>query len=177
MRKTIKALLVGVLLVACTHANAQTDDSTRKIEQILYGGLKTIKSFGFIHVNVEGTERQAQKNEIGLSGDDMTGFLRLRFKNNFAQIPFREDLSALGKPEAEQVVVGYLWCQVWTVGDSYPVAYHVQCRMGNMKNLQILSDANLGYGNKDAAIRAVHNALDRIVTNFAKTFFRVRGEI
>ncbi len=53
---------------------------------MFYAAFKPVDSFGLIIVQFEGDDAPA----IGLSKEDLTDFLKLRFKNNFAKIPLRD---------------------------------------------------------------------------------------
>ena len=67
---------------------------------------------------------------IGLRERELTDFLRLRFRNSFAATPFRSR-QFRDVPPPELAATGLLWCDVWTVGTDYPVAYHVECQLGS----------------------------------------------
>lgn len=147
------------------------------LDKLLYGDLGKIKSFFMIYARVEGTDpAKRDKNEIGLDDDQLTEFLRLRFKNNFAQIPYKENYD-YDMPVKEREEMGLLWCRAWTVGSTYPIAYHVKCMIGSKEKAEIISDETLGLGSRDVALQAIRSSMDRMVTKFAVMLFRMRGEI
>lgn len=164
-------IFLSAYLPVFAHAQQTPEDWQKKFEEILYGDLKKIESFGFIHVHVKNEE----KNKIGMKSEGLTDYLKLRYKNNFSTVAFKSDVF----PDKEEVKpkVGYLWCGVWTVGDNYPVAYHVECKLGSWKKSDILEDAVLGYGTKENIPESIRKTLDQIVSRFAIQFYKVRGEM
>ena len=163
--------LVGPVAAATT-LNAQTQPS---LEEIFYGAFKPVESFGHITLRFEGDDAKA----IGMSEEDLTNLLKLRFKNNFAKIPYRDPGPKANelyvKPEGAKV--GLLWCQVWLVGTDYPIAYHVECKAGTFKDVQVWHNAVLGYGSKQTVPDRVRAALGKIVEALAVSFFKARGEL
>lgn len=141
------------------------------MDEVLYGPLKQIEYFGFIHVHI----KNAGDQKLGMSSEDLTDFLKLRYKNNFANVAYRDEGNLLGVQNADRV--GYLWCGVWTVGTDFPVAYHVECKCGSMSNPTTLTDAVLGYGNKKNVPESIRQALDSMVSKFAIQFFKTRKEM
>lgn len=178
LRKIISA--AAILFAVNTFAQ-QPSASTGlgDLEKRLYGELAAIKYFGNINVVVEGTDvlKPNSKNAIGLSSEDLTQYLRLRYRNNFADVPYREIDYSKFPPASERPNIGNLWCKAWTVGDNYPVAYYVECKMGTLMKFDVGHDAALGYGNASTTKDEIRKSIDRMVTEFAQLFFRVRGEL
>lgn len=84
---------------------------------------------------------------IGLNSGDLTKYAKLRFKNNFSYIDYiEEDIldNCILLPEIEQKKIGSLFITVWTVGEDYPIAYHVECKVGSCFT-SFWKDACLGY--------------------------------
>jgi hypothetical protein len=156
MRKCVAALLAGAVLVLAPRA-AIAQQNLTEFEKAMYGDLAAVQSFGFISAYVQNTDpgKGTSKNEIGLSTDELKQYLRLRFRNNFANIAYKP--VTMGTPdcpsEMDQAKAGYLWCGVWTVGTDFPVAYHVDCRIGTLKRYQITNSAYLGYGKQESRDR------------------------
>jgi hypothetical protein len=170
---------IGLLLIALSTPAAfgQSNDSQmREFEQFMYGDLKNISRFAFVYAHIKNTDG-TKASDIGLTSGDMTSYLRLRFRNNFANVKFEADDKFFSKSETDRSKMGYLWCGIWTVGTNYPVAYHAQCIMGTGAKLRLVEDEVLGYANKENAIAEIKKALDDMLARFATTFFRVRGEI
>jgi hypothetical protein len=171
--------LIALLATSATFAqwdvfSKMTPEEQRAaIDQALFGAFKKVDSFGSIVVESKGAE---DGTIPGLESQELNDYLRLRFRNNFAAVPFTErnpfSLDAAGKERT-----GQLWCGVWTVGKDYPIAYHVECKAGTMSTPELLSKAVLGYGSRTTAPDAVKKAIDQMVESFAVKFFKVRGQL
>ena len=75
---------------------------------------------------------------------------------------------------------GFFTCEVWTVGEQYIAAYHVDCNAGSytaQKNPGSLwNQAILGYGPRDEVSDAVRKGVRAMVELFAATFVTARTE-
>lgn len=109
--------------------------------------------------------------EIGLDGRTLDSFLETKFLENFA---FLQDDFAFDK-KYETWEIGLFECEAWTVGNNYPIAFHVQCAGGSMDEPRHWHTATLGYGPKDKIVEAVRKALDSIVTEYATFVRKARG--
>ena len=175
MFKKILAFAVIAFLSPLLRAQQfNSQDFQKRFEDARYGDLKKIKYFGSIHVHL----KNEKSTKIDLNEEELVDYLRLRYKNNFGSVPYRNlgvNMVTLGLKEAS--TVGRLWCGVWTVGDDFPVAYHVECSFGSMERLQILTDAALGYGNKKNVPETIKKTLDDMLSQFAIQFFKTRGDM
>lgn len=165
-------LFALLLFPLVAHGEQTQEDLWKFIEESLYGDLRKIESFGFIHVHVKNSK------EKGLRPDEkeLTDYLKLRFKNNFANVPFKDQSANLSNI-LESEKIGRLWCGVWTVGSDYPVAYHVECKAGPFSKPEMLSDEHLGYGNSRNVPDQLRKSIDEMVSEFAVRFFKTRKEI
>lgn len=172
----LKKLFICVSVMLCSlPLSAQQinpQDFQKRLEDALYGDLKKIEYFGSIHVHLKNTD----STKIGLNEEELGDFLRLRYRNNFGNVPYK-DLGAKRLDVKDKSAMGYLWCGVSTVGDDFPIAYHVECKVGSMANPTILSDAVLGYGNKRNVPESIKKSLDNMISQFAIQFFKTRGEM
>ena len=172
-------MLLFVLVVARPSVAAQNDeidiDAAEHVKALYGKYLNPVTSFGYIYATRyhSGTEKKSDET-LGFDIDDeMTDFLQLRYRNNFADIPYKENLfKTVNHPE-----VARLECATWLQGDSYPMAYHVECKLGAGKKSRIVTDATLGITSPSEADRHIKSALDRMVSRFALIFFRARGEL
>ncbi|MFZ2330949.1 MAG: hypothetical protein WAW45_05060, partial [Atribacterota bacterium] len=118
-RRFLAFLLFLIIFVAFGSAI----NSQESLEEILYRDFKDVETFGYINVKVQGE----QAFIIGLTGEELTDYARLKYKNNFATIPFQE-ISAgeayLYQEEEKAKKVGSIWFRVWTVGEDFPIAYY-----------------------------------------------------
>jgi hypothetical protein len=132
--------------------------------------LARISSFGFLQAHVENTDGTSS-NEVGLTDPEMTKYLRARFASHFPKIGFTERRPA-SVSEDEQGRIGRLWCRVWTVGTSYPIAYFVECRLGSFRNEIILEQSALGYDKRESVQETIRKSLDGALAGLAKPFFQ-----
>jgi hypothetical protein len=137
--------------------------------------LAQIKKFVAIEVQVQGT---AEK--LGLKSGDLTDLTRLTFLKNFPGVSLEMSgaPSVDGRERLSQL--GYLTCEVWTVGEEYIVAYHLDCNAGSYlmsgRPGTLWNRAILGYGPRGDISDAVHGGLRSMVEQLAATFFKVKGE-
>jgi hypothetical protein len=151
-------------------------NSQESIDDILYQDFKEVETFGYIHVKVQGDESFL----VGLKSEELTEFAKLKYKNNFANIEYREipaEESYLYQEEEKAKKVGSIWFRVWTVGEEFPIAYYIECRAGTYKNYEIWRDEVLGFCDRRELKQIVRNEITRMIENLAITFFKVRGEI
>ncbi len=165
-------LLIHCPVLAEENAGKQLFDQFNEWLRHRYRDVKLIEKFGFINMYVKARE---EDHRIGLSDEELTSFLKLRYKNNFANVPYKKTNRNISEEDKKKI--GTLWCAVWTVGKNYPIAYHVECRMGTYSNDRIFGDATLGFGSKENVPDSIREAVDRMVSGFAILFFKYRGEL
>jgi hypothetical protein len=77
--------------------------------------------------------------------------------------------------------LGYLTCEVWTVGEEYIVAYHLDCNAGSYRMSRkpgtLWNRAILGYGPSGDISDAVHGGLRGMVEQLTAHFLRSRGKL
>ena len=177
MRKSVMAAGMGVAVLfalGLDGASASAEPASRP-EAPSFTELKQIKKFVSVEVQTLGT---AEK--IGLKSSELTDMTRLTFLKSFPGIA----LEASGGPSSAETErlsqLGFLICEVWTVGEEYMVAYHLDCHSGSYLMPRtpgpLWNRAILGYGHKDDVSDAIHKGLRNMVQQFAATFFKVRGD-
>ncbi len=167
-------LLLIILLIFFTLSFSI--NSQESLEDILYRDFKDVETFGYINVKVQGE----QAFSIGLKSEELTDYARLKYKNNFAAIAFQEITAGeayLYQEEEEAKKVGSIWFRVWTVGETFPIAYYIECRAGTYKNYEMWRDEVLGFCEEKEIKQIVRYEITRMMENLAITFFKVRGEI
>lgn len=132
--------------------------------------LTQIRSFGFVRAHVEGTDGTGA-SDIGLSNAEMTQYLRARFAEHFGKVEYAE--RAVSQSEDDRV--GQLWCRIWTVGTSFPIAYFVECRLGSFRAPNILEQSALGYDKRESIEETVKKSLDSALAGLAGGFFQTRS--
>ncbi len=147
-----------------------------RMDTASFSDLKQIRKFVSVEVQTQGT---AEK--LGLTRTELTDTARLIFLRNFPNITL--EMSA-GPPSIESTErlsqLGYLICEVWTVGEEYMVAYHLDCNAGSYVMPRtpgsLWNRAILGFGPRAEISEAVHKGLRSMIEQFAKTFFLVRDD-
>ncbi|MGA6825989.1 hypothetical protein ACO9S2_00105 [Nitrospira sp. NS4] len=136
--------------------------------------LTQIKKFVSVEVQTLGT---AEK--LRLKGDELTDAIRAAFLKNFPGIAL--EMSGGPAPEGTERLreVGFFTCEVWTVGEAYTVAYHLDCNAGSYVMPRtpgtLWNRAILGYGPKDDISETIQKGLHSMIEQFATTFFTMRG--
>lgn len=136
-----------------------------------------------INRNMVDNNNDAKKNaeKIGLDEKKLTDYLRLKIKNNFADIKIEEldfDKYCDKQGNITDKRVGYIILFVWVVGDNYPVVYHLGCRFHLSQDSSIIwKDARLGYGSKDKVPDTIKKNINEMIEKLAILFYKVRGEL
>ncbi|OGW51306.1 MAG: hypothetical protein A2V62_04675 [Nitrospirae bacterium RBG_19FT_COMBO_58_9] len=169
-RVSALVLALGVATVSAVSAQGPAP------EALPFADLRQIKKFVSVEVLTQGT---AEK--LGLKSGELTDMTRVTFLKNFPGVA----LEGSGGPPPDGTErlnhLGFLTCEVWTVGEEYIVAYHVDCNAGSyfMPKIpgSLWNRAILGYGPKDEVSAAVHKGLRSMVEQFATSFFKIRGDV
>ena len=146
------------------------------IESWKYRGLKPIGQFSQVDVRFHGSAE-----EIGLRIVELTDYAKLRFGNIFEGVKY-ESLSTMDRSgrnmlEKEPEKNGILTFNVWTEGRGYPIAYFVECRGGNFKNIDIWSLKHLGVSSPKSVRRDVQESINECIADFAEIFFAIKDEL
>jgi hypothetical protein len=110
--------------------------------------------------------------DIGLDRRGLAGVLEARFLQDFS---FLQTDFAFDKTY-ETWQIGLFACEAWTVGNNYPIAFHLQCTGGPMDEPRHWQYATLGYGRKDKIAEAVREGLQSIVTEYAAFVRNAQGK-
>ncbi len=137
--------------------------------------MRHIKKFVAVEVQTQGT---AEK--LGISGAELTDVTRVTLLNKVPGIAL--EISSGPSPDAPERLnqLGFFTCDVWTVGEQYIAAYHVDCNAGSYTAQKtpgsLWNQAILGYGPKDEVSDAVRKGVRAMVELFASTFAGVRAD-
>jgi hypothetical protein len=141
-----------------------------------FADLGQIKKFVAIEVQVQGT---AEK--LGLKIGELTDTTRVTFLKKFPSVALEMSGAPSGDGRERLGQLGFLTCEVWTVGEDYIVAYHLDCNAGSYhmtgKPGTLWNRAILGYGPKSEISEAVHGGLQSMVEQLAGTFHKVRADV
>jgi hypothetical protein len=110
--------------------------------------------------------------EIGLDRRTLATVLHTQFLQEFyfLQTDFAFDKTY------ETWEIGLFACEAWTVGNHYPIAFHLQCTAGSMDEPRHWHYATLGYGPKEKIVEAVRDGLQAIVSEYAAFVRKARGK-
>lgn len=174
MMKKIFIILITLLIFLTITVSAREQ---KTINDILYGELKQIESFGYVYVKVQADNASI----LGLNSEDLTDYARLKYKNNFSGIDYKEipaeESNTIFQQDMKAKKIGSIWFRVWTVGEGFPIAYYIECKAGNYKNYALWRDEVLGYCKPDEMNQVARNEIKRMIENFAIIFFKIRDEI
>ena len=133
-----------------------------------YRPAQQIKRFSAPTIILRGTAPT-----IGLDTSTLTTFLEGQFLQElaFLQSDFVFDKTY------ETWEIGLFGCEAWTVGTTYPIAFHVQCAGGSMDEPGHWQHATLGYGPKDKIAEIMKSTLDAIVAEYAVFVRKAKGEM
>ncbi len=162
-------LLLGLELLPAVPVLAANPDSVPVVD------MRHIKKFVVVEVQTQGT---AEK--LGISGAELTDVTRVTLLNKVPGIAL-EVSSGVSTDAPERLnQLGFFTCEVWTVGDQYIAAYHVDCNAGSYTAQKmpgsLWNQAILGYGPKDEVSDAVRKGVRAMVELFATTFAGVRAD-
>ncbi len=137
--------------------------------------MRHIKKFVAVEVQTQGT---AEK--LGINGAELTDVTRVTLLNKVPGIALEG--SSGPSPDAPERLnqLGFFTCEVWTVGEQYIAAYHVDCNAGSYTAQKtpgsLWNQAILGYGPRDEVSDAVRKGVRAMVELFATTFATARGD-
>jgi len=147
-------------------------------EELSHTGLKKIQFFSKI-ILIFTTENEVK---IGLNKKKLNEFLKLRYKNNFSNFPYKQlnenEFSNFALSEGENEIrefLGVIIVKIFTVGSDYPIAYHINLSAGNLS--QTLFEAEyLGIDSADTIEKAIKNSIRQLVESLANDFFKARSK-
>jgi hypothetical protein len=139
-------------------------------EAFLYPELKQIEQFCIISVTFIGSVKESEN--LDLSKSDLINYAKLRYKNNFAGIPYNEKELGDIKPQD-----GMMFIRVWTVGEESIIAYHTEITISTRKEIGIYEDSYLGYTYTGDLKASIKDCISGLMEDFATTFFKARGEL
>lgn len=138
--------------------DTRPEPSTEMSRDGEYGPAREIKRFTGPTIQLRGTAEQ-----IGLDSRVLASALEVKFLQDFA---FLQGNFAFDKTY-ETWEIGLFDCEAWTVGLTYPIAFHLQCVAGSMDEPRHWRYATLGYGPKDKIAETIRKALDSIIVEYA----------
>lgn len=166
---------LSVLMLLATGVLPALSEALASPELVPVADMRHIKKFVAVEVQTQGT---AEK--LGISGAELTDVTRVTLLNKVPGIALEG--SSGPAPDAPERLnqLGFFTCEVWTVGDQYIAAYHVDCNAGSYTTQKtpgsLWNQAILGYGPKDEVSEAVRKGVRAMVELFAATFASARAD-
>lgn len=168
-RTTALLLVLGAYSLPAVPALGASPDPASVAE------MRQIKKFVSVEVQTQGT---AEK--IGLQSADLTDLTRVLFLKKVSGVALAGSSGPSGDGTEPLNQLGFLTCEVWTVGEQQIVAYHIDCNAGSYITPRtpgsLWNRAILGYGPKEEVSEAVRKGLRTMVELFATTFSNARVE-
>ncbi len=168
-RLSVLLPLLGVSLLLAAPARGANPEAAAIAD------MRHIRKFVAVEVQTQGT---AEK--LGISSAELTDVTRVTLLNKVPGIALEG--SSGPSPDATERLnqLGFFTCEVWTVGEQYIAAYHVDCSAGSYTTQKtpgsLWNQAILGYGPKDEVSDAVRKGVRAMVELFATTFSNARGD-
>ena len=176
-RKRLGTVVATLLVVLAATAFAEKKGfSEADLYRILYPEFLKIESFGNIRVVFKGEGAK----KIGLNEKELTDFLKFKFKNSFAEIPYRDQsdkIHDIYEDKNKAKTIGSIVVRVWIVGDSYPIVYHMEIIAGTFEKMTAYTNAVLGYDLKRNVPDKVRITIGEFVKELAIKLFKARGEL
>ena len=136
-----------------------------------------LEIISWVEVNFQGKLLENHKAEY-------EKLIRLRLRNDLSMVKHE----ALGFFEAfkkfefnfnsqKMKKRGKVGCHIWTVGDDFPVARHIECELsgyGRYGGKSEFSQSNLGYSNAADANDSTRSALRGIIAEISANFLEAR---
>ena len=171
MKKAILLVFFSILFIGSALGSEKEKPS---FESYIYSGFKSIESFSSLRVYFNGTAK-----DIGLNKDELTNFLKLRFKNSFAGTAYQQTdfKKIMNESDAQKSKRGVIEIKIWTVGNDYPIAFHIEISSGNYSNFEQYKTAFLGYSSKEKIFESVKKSITELVDDLAVSYFKARGEL
>lgn len=174
LKYSVTVLIAAFMMLAPVSSVASPKKPN--FDKMFYGDLNRVISFGNVIVGLEGS---AEK--IGLSRSFLNDFLKLQIKNSFNGIKLKNIKmfsTVNGKyQQNKNPHIGRVYVKVWTIGDDFPIAYHVSLTAGTYEKYRIYTDAVLGYGSKKNVPDSIKGSISKMIDRFAISFFKARDEL
>jgi hypothetical protein len=172
--QTIAVGRVSLLLVLCGIGLLPTVSALgANPESVPLSDMRHIKKFVAVEVQTQGT---AEK--LGINGAELTDVTRATLLNKVPGIALESSSGPSSDAPERLNQLGFFTCEVWTVGEQYIAAYHVDCNAGSYTAQKtpgsLWNQAILGYGPRDEVSDAVRKGVRAMVELFANTFANAR---
>ncbi len=176
-RKNLKYAACAAMLFTCAGAAplSAASGASGESEGSPAADLRQIRRFVSVEVQTQGTAER-----LGIKRGELTDLARISLLNKIPGVGIEG--TGIPTPDAGERLhqFGYFTCEVWTVGEQYIAAYHVDCTGGaytaQRRPSPLWNQAILGYGPKEEVSDAVLKGMRALVEHFAATVASARAE-
>ena len=179
-------LILGISSMINANEN-QVNIDKENLTQTLYGDLKYIDKFYWINVYLRVGDKDIEKisqetNLTNESSDEyLTDYLKLRIKNNMANIPIMNNEESRNwlintHNKTEKKAAGRFYVEVWLLGDSYPIVFNIEASFGNANEV-IWEAESLGYTNISDLEEEIKDIIDNFVEKASVMYFKMKDEM
>jgi hypothetical protein len=110
--------------------------------------------------------------DVGLTEAQIAELVRQGTGRHLAELRLIEGIES---DEASMRNTGLLRLLVWTVGDNYPMAYHIEISFELLGEGQSYESATLGYGGRTHLESEIATAIESLIGEFAAFFREARA--
>lgn len=157
-------------------------DSDTAVAALGFENSWSIAQLGFLWTScvLPTVSLQGSAESIGLTDTGLNGILGLRLRNDLSFLPrCGNDYS---EPKNESML--FVDLAVWTVGDDYPVAYHVELTTYQFSMVHSIprqfnepfTTAYLGYARSTDVSGELNKIIEEIVRDMAISYVRATGQ-
>lgn len=153
------------------------------LERVGLSSLLQMQELGFVWATCvrEGVLTQGTVEKLEMTKDELGSYLSLRVRNDLSFLPkCTNDLR--DNKNAGQLIITL---HVWTVGDSYPVAYDIKLTtyLASVGPHKVPASLNepfsteyLGYGNSDSVPNSIDHVIEESVRDMGTSYLRGTGQ-
>mgnify|MGYP001181613987 CR=1 FL=1 len=193
MKRWLNILIIVCVLLTASSLKAQDRPLPESQEDYYWEDDAIIRNQAFLEIKA--FEKQSisvtfvgSAKRIGLNKRELTDYLRLSIKNNFADITIANTLKEFFKFTGKQQ--GGISLRIWISGDDYPVAYHLKYKFFNYEyryhqgrpegeriKHSIWEDEMLGIGLRENVSDLIKKSIDDVIPELAILFYKARGKL
>lgn len=155
----MKFFFLIVLFIYSVNSDELTD--------FLYKDLSKIKKVNKPSIIFDGSA----KSLLEKSEAELKEYAGLVIKRNLPKIKF------IGQEDSYSNDFGRLIFTIWAVGESYPIALHVEISAGPYEQINCYERASMRVSSEEMIKNHIKEAFNTLIEDFAITYLKVSGEM